>query len=588
MVRKLPLLLPIAFLLAAQTPVIRVDTRLVELNVIVRDQNNRPVEGLTKADFTIYDQNKEQKIALFSVSSVHKLVKPAAPLPSGIYTNRPEQRVESPTTITVVLLDAVNTHIEDQGYAKQQFVKFLSQIRPEDRVAVYALGNKLRILQDFTGDSKALLNSIARFRGEALQYVEDSEPDPSDTRDTVMPGLGGSGQFDKWLNDKMAILADHAIEARMRATVGALEAIANHIGHLPGRKNLVWITGSFPFTVGQKSVETTTNWNDVTDPTQDGPKLVGGSSKSSKGASAGQTAEQQYGMDNNSLPGNSQPGRQVFAGFEDDIARAARALNEADIAVYPVDARGLITVPKIMTAQTNGLVKPSQAGGLPMVSLIPMGMDTMTVMAESTGGRAFYNTNDLQHAIRDAVDDSEVTYTLGFYADSSTLDAKFHKLKVAVDRKHVDVRYRKGYIANPAGAPAADEREAVIKDALWSPLDSGGVSLAGSVARVQQPKPNGLRVTVSIDPADLVFLERDAVRTVALDFTFALLASDGGTLDTIHQVRTMELDQKQYQELSKKFVVSKTLEPNPAVSQVRVVLFDRESGRLGSLTIPVK
>ena len=585
MARELPLLLPIALLLAAQTPVIRVDTRLVELNVIVRDQNNRPVEGLTKADFTVYDQNKEQKIALFSVSSVHKPLKPSAPLPAGIYTNRPEQRVESPTTITVVLLDAVNTHIEDQGYAKEQFIRFLSQIRPEDRVAVYALGNQLRILQDFTGDSKALLNSIARYRGQSLQYIDDSEPDPADTRDDP----GGQYNMDKWLNDKMAILADHAIENRVRSTVSALEAIANHIGHLPGRKNLVWITGSFPFTVGQKSTEPTTNWNDVQDPTQNAPTLVGGNSKSSKGgASSGQTAEQQYGMSNSTLPGNTQPGRQAFAGFDVDIARATRTLNDADMAVYPVDARGLITVPKIMTAQTNGLVKPSQAGGLPMVSLRPMGMDTMTVMAESTGGRAFYNTNDLQHAIRDAVDDSEVTYTLGFYADSSALDATFHKLKVAVDRKHVDVRYRKGYIANPAGAPAADEREAVIKDALWSPLDSGGVSLAGRVERVQQPKPNGLRVTVSVEPSDLVFLEHDAVHTVTVDFTFALLASDGRNLDTIHQVKTMELDQKQFQELSRKFVVTKTLEPNSAVSQIRVVLFDRESGRLGSLTIPVK
>jgi VWFA-related protein len=585
MARKLAMLLPIALLLAAQTPVIRVDTRLVELNVIVRDQNNRPVEGLTKSDFTVFDRNKEQKVALFSVSSVHKLVKPAAPFPAGIYTNRPEQRVESPTTVTVVLLDSVNTHIEDQGYAKEQFVKFLSQIRPEDRVAVYALGNQLRVLQDFTGDSKALLNSIARYRGQALQYIDDSEPDPADTRDDP----GGQYNMDKWLNDKNAILADNAIQNRMRATVGALEAIANHIGHLPGRKNLVWITGSFPFTVGQKSVESVTNWNDVPDATQNGPTQVGGSSKSSKGGgSSGQTPEQQYGMSNSTLPGNTQPGREAFAGFEDDIARATRALNDADVAVYPVDARGLLTVPKIMTAQTNGLVKPSQMGTLPMVSLIPMGMDTMNVIAGSTGGRAFYNNNDIQHAIRDAVDDSEVTYTLGFYADSSTLDAQFHKLKVTVDRKHLEVRFRKGYVANPAGAPAAGEREAVIKDALWSPLDSGGVSLAGRVDKVQQPKPDGLRVTVSVDPADLTFVEHDAVRTVSVDFTFALMAADGRNLDTIHQVRTMELDQKQYQELSKKFVVSKTLDPNPAVSQIRVVLFDRESGRLGSLTMPVK
>jgi VWFA-related protein len=588
MARKLFLLLPIALLLAAQTPVIRVDTRLVEINVVIRDQSDRPVEGLTKDDFTVFDRNQKQKIALFSVSSVHKPAKPAtAPLPPGIYTNRPEQRAESPTTVTVVLLDSVNTHIEDQAYAKAQFVKFLSQIQPGDRVAVYALGNRLRILQDFTGDSKALLNSIARYRGEALQYVDDSEPDPADTRDDP----GSQYNMDKWLNDKMAILADNAIQNRVRATVGAMEAIANHIGHLPGRKNLVWITGSFPFTVGQKSVETTTNWNDLPDPTQGAAKGTGGSTRTSTGASANASTEQSYGFDNGSLPGNSQPGREVFAGFDADIARATRALNDADIAVYPVDARGLITVPKVMTAQTNGLIKPGKIGALPLASLIPMGMDTMRVMADNTGGRPYYNTNDIQHAIRDALDDSEVTYTLGFYADSSTLDAQFHKLKVVVDRKdrkHLDVRYRKGYMANPAGAPDLDEREAVIKDALWSPLDSAGVSLAGRVQKVQEPKPNGLRVTVSVEPSDLVFTEHDAVHTVSVEFAFALLAADGRNLDTIHQVKTMDLDQKQYQELSKTFVISKTLEPNPAIAQIRLILLDRSSGRLGSLTLPVK
>jgi VWFA-related protein len=579
MMRGLVLLLAIALLLAAQTGVIRVDTRLVEVNVIVRDQSNRPVEGLTKGDFTVYDRNKEQKIALFSVGSVHKLEKPIAPLPKGIYTNRPEQRVESPTTVTVVLLDAVNTRIEDQAYAKGQFIKFLSQIRPGDRVAVYALGNQLRILQDFTGDSKALLNSLARFRGDALPYVEDSEPDPARTVDDDM---------NKWLNDKNALMADNAIRNRVRATVGAMEAIANHISHLPGRKNLVWITGSFPFTVGQHATESITNWGDIPDPTQGAAKATGGSSKAVSGGVGASYSV--YGFDNNSLPGNAQPAREVFAAFEDDLLRATKALNDANIAVYPVDARGLLAVPKIMTAQSSGIIKADRLGsqGMSPISLTPAGMNTMQVMAENTGGRAFYNTNDIQHAIRDALDDSEVTYTLGFYADASALDAQFHKLKVAVDRKHVEVRYRMGYMARPTGAPGANEREAVINDALWSPLDSDGVSLAARVERAQEPKANSLRVMVSVDPSDLLFAEHEGRHTVSVEFAFALLAADGRNLDTIHQVKTMDLDGKQYQELSKLFVVSKSFEPNPAIAQVRLIVLDRGSGRLGSLTLPVK
>jgi len=581
MARGILLLLAIALLLAAQTPVIRVDTRLVEVNVIVRDQDNRPVEGLTKADFTVYDRNKEQKIALFSVSSAHSVTKPSAPLPAGVYANRPEQRGEAPTTVTVVLLDSVNTRIEDQGYAKQQFIKFLSQIRPQDRVAVYALGNQLRILHDFSGNSKALLNSLARFRGDPLPYVEASEPDAAYT---------GSEQMDKWLNDKNAMIADDAIRTRVRATVGAMEAIANHIGHLPGRKNLVWITGSFPFTVGQKATESVTNWDDIPDPTQTA-KGVAGTTKAATGAS-GQTsgAYGAYGFTKDSLPGNYQPGREVFAGFEDDLLRATKALNDADIAVYPVDARGLLAIPKIMTAQSSGIIKPERLGSqaLPTISMTPAGMITMQMLAENTGGRPFYNTNDLEHAIREAVEDSEVTYTLAFYADAAKLDSQYHKLKVEVNRKHVDVRYRRAYLATPAGAPGEFEREAVIRDALWSPIDSGGVALAGRVEKVQQPKPDGMRVTVSLDPSELLFEEHDGRHKIAVEFAFALLDADGRTLDTLHQVKTLDLDAKQYQELSNKFVVTKTLEPNAAVRQVKVIVLDRGSGRLGSLTLPVK
>jgi VWFA-related protein len=582
-------LLAVSLVLDAQAPVIRVDTRLVEVNVIVRDQNNRPVEGLTKADFTIFDRNKEQKIALFSVGSVHKFDKPAAPSPAGVYTNRPEQRAESPTSITVVLVDAVNTQIQDQVYAKQQFIKFLKQIGPEDRVAVYALGNKLRILQDFTSDPKAMLNSLARFRGDPLSYANDT--DPAMTFDENM---------DQWLNDKNALLAENAIERRVAATVGAMEAIANHIGRLPGRKNLVWITGSFPFTIGQRATENVANWNDLPDPqvTKAGgaptsqqtlAAAMNGDAGSAKGS--GGDAYAQAGVSKDSLPGNTSVARTDFAAFEADVNRATKALNQANIAVYPVDARGLITVPKIMTAQSPGIIRSSKGGSgmsLPAIPMTPAGINTMQVMAENTGGRAFYNTNDIQHAIRDAIDDSEVTYTLGFYADSKTLDSQFHKLKVAVGRKHMDVRYRKGYLATPAGAPGSDEREAAMRDALWSPLDSGTVALSGSIDRVQEPKPNGLRLTVAVDPTDLMFEEHDGLHKVSVEFRFALLAADGRNLDTISQSKTMDLNAVQYEEFSKRFVVTKTLEPNPAVAQIRVVLFDRGSGRLGSLTIPAK
>src|SRR5262245_32215012 len=89
-----------ALCLTAQTPTFRLDTRLVEVNVIVRDQNNKPIQGLTKDDFALFDRNKEQKIAFFSTASVHRLEKPEQTASAGTYTNRPEQQSEAPTSIT--------------------------------------------------------------------------------------------------------------------------------------------------------------------------------------------------------------------------------------------------------------------------------------------------------------------------------------------------------------------------------------------------------------------------------------------------------------------------------------------------------
>src|SRR5260370_34540907 len=75
------------------------------------------------------------------------------------------------------------------------------------------------------------------------------------------------------------------------------------------------------------------------------------------------------------------------------------------------------------------------------------GAGVRLTIADETGGRAFNNHNGLDTAIRKALDDSAVSYTLGFYQDSSEADGKYHELKGRVGHKGVDVRHRKGYEA---------------------------------------------------------------------------------------------------------------------------------------------
>src|SRR5215471_12023191 len=150
--------------LAAQPSVVLRASRQVQVNVIVRDRHGEPVRDLKKEDFRVYDNGKLQQISAFSMDS-NALLPSAPPLPPNTFTNWPEQKSQVPASATVIRLDALNSHIDNRQWVEKQVVHFLSTIRPEDRVGVYALGNGLQVLHDFTADSSLLLKQLARHNG---------------------------------------------------------------------------------------------------------------------------------------------------------------------------------------------------------------------------------------------------------------------------------------------------------------------------------------------------------------------------------------------------------------------------------------
>lgn len=528
--RQLAVILAVPLLSAAQeAPIIKVNTQLVEVNVIVRAKNG-PVADLTKDDFAIFDRGKKRDIAVFSVSSVHALRKPGAPLAPNSFTNRLERREETPTTVTVVLLDGLNTPFTDQAYARTEVIKFLSQIGPQDRVAVYSLGMTLRVLQDFTGDTQRLMRAIRRHRGELAADTGTVEYKAADT---------GDAELDAWLDESRAAFVDTVFIERVRRTMDALVAIAGYIGQMPGRKNLIWVSGSFPFTM---NLELAFNMNG--------------------------------------------PARERRS-FESEVSRAVLALNSANIAVYPVDARGLI--PPVEYSAARGLMTRRQARMPPQpTSNTIVGMDTMEVLASRTGGKAFYNTNDINGAIRKAVDDSEVTYTLAFYADSEA-DSKFHELKVQVKRPGLDIRHRKGYVAAPPTSANQQSREARIRAALWSPLEQGSIGLSAELTTVDQPKPGSHGVMLRINPEEVSFTEKDGKWTGQLEVVIARKSGDGRDLGSRTETVRMNLAPAVYEQLQRQgLLLRRIVEPEDNLDQIRIVVLDDSTGRVGSLAVPVK
>lgn len=146
----------------AQQPVIRSSARLVQVSVFVQDAKGKPIAGLKKEDFTVLDQGKPQKIAVFSVEAAIP-VKLNRLLPKFVFTNRFDLRGQATDSVTVVLFDALNTSGNDQIYVRNQVLRFLQTLKPEDHVAIYALTTELRVLHEFTQDTSALVNAVKHF-----------------------------------------------------------------------------------------------------------------------------------------------------------------------------------------------------------------------------------------------------------------------------------------------------------------------------------------------------------------------------------------------------------------------------------------
>jgi VWFA-related protein len=502
---------------AQEPPVIRIDTRLVQVDVVVRNGKG-PVAGLSKDDFTLLEKGKPREIALFKVTDARTAQtpgEPAAPLPPGVVSNRATQSGEAIQNATVVLVDHLNTPTEAQIYGNKQVFRFLQSSQKGDRIAIYQLSEaKLEVIENFTTD-------LDRLRQAASKLTPDDS-----WMNVLLRSIAEGGVNTLVLAQLEAMHTDYAT-----ATANALTAIAKNLAGLPGRKTLVWISSTFPM----------------------GIRL--------------QSRNMRY--------------------FTPELQEATRMLNEANVAVYPINPRGLATFGKPASMGGRGNPPGDRVSGDPLVSEDSNEIVTMNTVAQATGGRAFYNDNGVSEAIRDAIDDGEVTYTLGFYSDAGMLDGAFHNLAVKVAKSGVDVRYRKGYFASTGAAPAEAQLRDALKETIGSPLDATAVGITAG-GEPDPAAPGNYKLTAKVNLND-VRMERgaaDAGWTGSIVFAFRPEADQSGKFQ--FAVVPIKLTDEQYKAaLTDGFEVRSSINIGAASGRVRAMVQDQKTGAAGSVWIPL-
>jgi len=514
----------------------------VQVNVVVHKKSGEPVADLKKEDFTILERGKPQAISFFSVDvSVPPLPPPssaravsAALLPSHTFTNVFAAREGVPTSVTVVLLDLLNAPPGDQMRARDGVIKFLrQQLDPQDRVAIFAMtSHGLALLHDYTTDSAALVERLRNVKSHMSSDLGGSVLDSTTQKELRDMGLDA-------LADAEQRAADFAMADRITNSISVFKALAEHMAGTPGRKNLVWVSSGFPLSI---------DFDEMPE--------VGSSMTRDKRI------------------------------FTPEMSEAVRTLNDSGIAIYPVDARGVFN-PVIREAD---IAAPSRRdwGKMPSTSVTSSPTSTMFVLADRTGGRFAYNTNDVAGAIRGAMDDARVAYTLGYYPADETQDGKFREIKVSVNRPDMAVRARKGYFATRDADRSASTRLREIQGAVWSPIESTALPVTAEV-QLTGERADTIDALVEVDPKSVSF-KKDGDRWKAeLDIAFVQKDAHGlkqgaGGLDNL-SIALTEDSYKTVMEQGLKHRYRGAREPG--ATTLRIVVRDASTASLGSVTVPL-
>jgi VWFA-related protein len=415
--------------------VLHANASLVLVDVVVTERGNA-VHGLDQRRFHIFEDGKEQTIASFDEhqpAAGSATPAPTAALPPDTYTNIPAYP-EAPA-VNVLLLDALNTPLSDQLEVRRQMILYLGKIPPGTSMAVFTLASRLRLIEGFTTDVAQLTRAVQNKKGgPQASNVLDSES--GNGMDNVIAGKeAGAGATNPHGDatagaamDQMALpymqqfaadVAAFQVDQRVKMTLDAMQQLARYLSGIPGRKNLIWFSGTFPIAL-------------TPDASLNSPFSV-------------------------------------MRNYEDEIKETSDLLSSARVAVYPVDARGLLSMPSFQAStmgpgrtglggSSNGVINTDPH--IPISNTARFAQQNqaeqaaMTQIAEETGGQAYLDTNGLKEAVESAINNGSSYYTVG-YAPPGNFDGQFRKLQLRLDDGGAyKLSYRRGYYADSQDKPS--------------------------------------------------------------------------------------------------------------------------------------
>jgi VWFA-related protein len=440
---------------------LRSNAPLTVVDVVVEDPTGHPVRGLKAQNFRVSEDGVAQttvRVEEHSSQSTPANDTAHPPELPGIFSDYTP--IAPGATLNILLIDALNTPVKDEAFIRHELQQYAEHAHPLTRIAVFGLANRPIVLQGFSSDPGVLRGVIERKlipRSSSVVHTGDETIADRSTPSAAVPTTNSSPsalEVAANLREFQSELGEMETELRAQYTLDAFNTLAHYLAAFPGRKNLIWFSGTFPLTILPDPSRATTS--DVS--TMDA----------------------------------------------EEYRETVNLLSKARVAVYPIDARALMTDAAVDPA------KPEPAGHARRVSAdLAKSIQTdaaeharMDELATSTGGRAFYDSNSLAAAVNSAIAAGSDYYTINYTPSAAKQGGAYRPVLVETAgveaAQTLRLSYRRGVYTDDASHPPKPNQP---DSSSATPENARGVAYKHAAMSRGAPTPEDMVFKVRVQPA---------------------------------------------------------------------------------------
>jgi len=489
-----------ASLLLAQDATFIVDTKLVVINVTVKDKAGRPVPDLKKEDFQLLEDGVPQQITVFDRQDLS--TEPLAPMS---FTQRPqtiEERAEAPPPGTSVnrqvppdpkrfqdrrliglFFDMTSMQPLEQARAQEAAVKWIqSQMTAADLVGVMTFGSKFRMVQEFTDDRDLLIQTVKSLTLGDSSDLQGLAATAADEGDDSGSFVADQTEFNIFNTDRK---------------LTALEDAARKLSIYPEKKALIYFSSG---------VEKT-------------------------------------GIENQS-----------------QLKATVNAAVRSNVSFYPVDARGLVAEApggdaSVASPRGTGILTGTSQNS--RRASLNDSQETLSTLASDTGGKALLDSNDLTLGIRQAQEDIRSYYIIGYYSSNTATDGKYRRVQIKLaSNTQAKLDYRKGYYAGKTFAKfTSADKERQLEEALTlgDPVSELPLALEVDYFRVAKDR-YFVPISVKLPGSSIGYSKKGTNQTNQLDFIGQVRDSNGRLVGGVRDQITVKLNETNAAQIDRRYM----------------------------------